>query len=116
MRKQSRLGDWYVFCDICGQRCFASEATKLSTYTGRGGLIVCPKDVDAIDYGQVPYTPKAEENVPLTRSNHTDTTQGATEYDLEEGALAYFLATSQDNLIIEPSQNDETGLVVYERD
>lgn len=78
-----RLGDWYVFCDICGQRYFASEMTKLSTYTGRGGLLVCPHDVDQIDYGLVPYKPSAERSVPFTRTNHQDTANGSPVVDPE---------------------------------
>lgn len=69
-----RLGDWIVFCDICGNKCYASETTKLSTETGRGGLIVCKTDVDKIDYGLVPYQVQAEKPVPFTRTNHTDVT------------------------------------------
>lgn len=76
-----RKGDWIVFCDICGQKCYASEATKLSTYTGRGGLIVCPTDVDKIDYGLLPGKSPTEKNIPWTRINHTDTTNGAAVID-----------------------------------
>lgn len=78
-----KLGDWYIYCDICGQRYFASQMTKLSTYTGRGGLIVCPHDVDKIDYGLVPYAPRAEKSVPFTRINHQTTTNGSTPVDPE---------------------------------
>lgn len=73
---RAKLGDWVVFCDICGQKCYASEASKLSTYTGRGGLIVCPNDVDKIDYGLVPYRISPEKNIPWTRINHTNVTNG----------------------------------------
>lgn len=78
-----RLGDWVLFCDICGQKCYASESTKLSTYTGRGGLIVCPNDRDKIDYGSMPYTIRAESPIPFTRINHTNTTNGADVIDYE---------------------------------
>lgn len=78
-----KLGDWVVFCDICGQKCYASESSQLEAYTGRGGLIVCPKDIDAIDYGLIPYTIPAEKNVPFTRINHTNTTDGSTTENLE---------------------------------
>lgn len=95
-----RLGDYVLFCDICGQKCYASESSKLSTYTGRGGLIVCPNDVDAIDYGLVPYLPPAEKNVPFTRINHTYTGDCCPIFDLEgdtvENISNYlFLLTSQ---------------------
>lgn len=72
-----RPGDWCVFCDICGQKCFASETTKLATNTGRGGLIVCKNDVDTIDYGIVPYTIQIEKPIPWARPGDTDTTNGA---------------------------------------
>ena len=65
-----RVGDYIIFCDICGAKCYASEATTLSTYTGHGGLLVCPLDVDPIDYGIVPYKIPAEQPVPTTRNNH----------------------------------------------
>jgi hypothetical protein len=67
-----RLGDWVVFCDICGQKCYASETTKLSTYTGQGNAIVCKYDVDAIDYGLVPFIIPVEKPVPWTRSGDLD--------------------------------------------
>ena len=78
-----KKGNWYVFCDICGQRCYASEATKLSTSTGRGGLIVCPNDVDATDYGLIPYTPSTEKNIPWARPGDTDTTDGTAPINVE---------------------------------
>lgn len=87
MRNQSRLGDWYAFCDICGQRYFASEMTKLSEYTGKGGLIVCPNDVDEIDYGLVPYTIPTEKNIPWSRPNHTSQIDGAPIPDLETNTV-----------------------------
>lgn len=78
-----KLGDWVVFCDICGQKCYASEAQFLSTETGRGGLLVCPKDADKIDHGLIPYTVEAEKAVPFTRVNHTNTTDGTSTENLE---------------------------------
>lgn len=78
-----KIGDWYVFCDICGQRYYASETTKLSTYTGRGGLIVCPKDVDKIDYGLVPYDIPVERPVPFSRDGDQSTTNGSAVVDPE---------------------------------
>lgn len=62
-----RQGDWYYFCQQCNTRCYASETTKLGTYTGKGGLRVCPKCVDAIDYKFVPYKIPAEKPVPFSR-------------------------------------------------
>ncbi len=63
-----RYGDYYIDgCDICGTRCWASEATKLPVETGKGGLLVCPSCVDAVDYGTVPYKIPAERPVPTVR-------------------------------------------------
>lgn len=80
---KGRLGDWYVFCDICGQKCYASESGHLDAYTGRGGLIVCPNDVDKIDFGLIPYIVRAETSIPFARINHTDTTNGTAVENLE---------------------------------
>ncbi len=98
-------GDWLVYCDICGQRCWASESSKLDQYTGRGGLIVCKYDVDKIDYGLVPYIIPLEKNIPWTRINHTDTTDGSPIVDLENMTLTYYLTSSQDNIQIVSSQD-----------
>jgi hypothetical protein len=59
--------DWILWCDICGTRCWGSEATRLNVYTGRGGLMVCPDCNDPIDYGLVPYKVPAEKPVPIIR-------------------------------------------------
>ena len=109
------MRDWYIYCDICGQRWLASETTELTLYTGRGGLIVCPNDVDKIDYGLVPYKPRTEENVPWTRINHTNTTDSSPKLNQERQALEYVLAASQDNIAISPSQSPNEVLTVYEK-
>lgn len=69
----ARLGDWLVGCMMCGNRCWASESKVLSTYTGRGGLRVCPECLDPVDYGLVPYKIRAERSVPFS----SDTTNTA---------------------------------------
>ncbi len=101
-----REGDWYIYCDVCGQRHYASKSTKLSTYTGKGGLIVCRHDVDAIDYGTVPFTPRREQNVHTVRINHTNTDNSAPIVDPETMTYTYYLAASQDNAILMASQDD----------
>lgn len=101
-----RLGDWYIYCDICGRKCLASKATKLPTYTGRGGLIVCPQDVDSIDPGVVPYKIPVEKNIPWTRINHTNTDDAAPFIDYETMSFEVYLADSQDNAVITDSQDD----------
>lgn len=75
--------DYYVFCDICGKRCNASEATRLSKYTGRGGLLVCPEDVDKIDYGLIPYKTSSEKSIPYANPNHTNASNATTPIDPE---------------------------------
>ena len=109
-----RLGDWYVFCDICGRRCFASETTKLSTHTGRGNLIVCKFDADKIDPGLVPFKFPIEKNVTWTRINHTNESNGSPIVDLETMSYEFYLAASQDNAILTPSQNTNELLVARE--
>lgn len=78
-----RLGDWMAFCDICGQKYYASEMTKLANNTGRGGLIVCKHDVDSIDYGLSPYRIAVEHGISWARLGDTNTTNGAAVIDYE---------------------------------
>lgn len=106
-----RLGDWVVFCDICGQKCFAHEASKLASETGRGGLIVCPKDADKIDYGLIPYIPRVEKIIPWTHVNHLNTTNGADtiDYDtqdVETVGVLVLIGVSQNDTILSTSQGD----------
>lgn len=108
-----KTNDWYVYCDICGQRILASKSTKLSTYTGHGGNIVCQHDVDAIDYGLVPFTPRKEQNISFVRINHTNTDNAAPMVDTETMTYQYYLAASQDNAILMASQ-DDAYLTVHE--
>lgn len=107
-----RPGDWFIHCDVCGKRCYASETIKLSQYTGKGGLIVCRRDADRIDQGLIPFTPRRETNVTQIRINHTDTTDSSAYFDIEEMSYMYFLSSSQDNIILSPSQNLDEGLTV----
>ncbi len=79
----ARRGDWIIFCGICGQKCYASETTQLSNYTGRGGLIVCSKDVDKIDYGLVPYRIPSEKSIPWARPGDTNVSNGVDPINVE---------------------------------
>ena len=92
---------------------YASDASKLSTYTGKGGLIVCRHDVDRIDEGLKPFTPRREQNVQQVRVAHTNTDNAAPLIDLEAMAYQWFLASSQDNAILMSSQ-DDAWLIVSE--
>lgn len=107
------MKDWYAYCDICGQRYLASKTSKLSTYTGRGGLVVCKHDTDRIDPGLIPFLPRREKSVPYIRINHTDITDGSPEVDYESMTYSLFLVTSQDNAFIASSQ-DEAKLIISE--
>ena len=109
-----RMNDWYVHCNICGQRHLASQTYKLPHYSGRGGLVVCKYDYDRVDPGLQPFTPRREQNVSIVRPGNTDTTIGSPYVDLESMAFVYFLASSQDNIILSPSQNLDEGLTVME--
>lgn len=71
-----KVGDWIYFCDFCGMKCWASETTLLDTYTGRGGMRVCPDDVDKIDMGLVPYKCPPEQSIPFSHDTiHTNDPQ-----------------------------------------
>ena len=110
------MKDWIFYCDICGQRYPASEARKLSTYTGRGGLIVCPHDADRIDDGLKPFIPRREQNVPWLRINHTSVADSSPifnyETDTVENISSYqHLAPSQHtNVVLVLSQNEDIWL------
>lgn len=106
--------DWYVYCDICGQRSLASKSSKLSHYTGRDGLLVCRHDVDGTDYGLMPFVPRREQNVDFIRINHTNTDDGSPIVDLESMSLCYYLASSQDNVIITDSQDSNVWITTCE--
>ena len=67
----------YIYCDICGQACYAFEAKRLSDATGRPGLIVCPNDRDEEDPGLMAYTVPVEKGVKWTRINHQNVDNGA---------------------------------------
>ena len=74
---------YYIFCDICGQACYAFEAHRLETATGRPGLMVCPNDHDNIDPGLMAYYIQPEKPVAWTRINHQDVTNGTAPLDYE---------------------------------
>ena len=73
----------YIFCDICGQACYAYEATKLASSTGRGGLMVCPNDADQIDLGLIPYEIPVEQSVRWVRAGTTNITNAAAPIDFD---------------------------------
>lgn len=73
----------YIFCDLCGQAVYAFEAKKLSTATGRPGLIVCPRDADSVDPSLLSYNIPTEKSPPFVRTNHTNVSNGATPLDYE---------------------------------
>lgn len=65
----ARPGDWVIYCDICGLKCWAQSSIELDKYTGRGGCRVCPDCADPIDYGLVPYKIRPEKPVPFVRGS-----------------------------------------------
>lgn len=117
MKRVSRFNpnDWYVFCDICGKRCHASETTKLHTDTGRGGLIVCRRDADRADLGLVPKNVRKERPVPFSKRDPNNTSNDYPVYDLESnivGDLSHYtyIASSQGDIVaIEASQ----GILIH---
>lgn len=64
-KNTKKVGDWVVYCHICGLPCWGSEATKLGKYTGAEGAIVCPNDRDSVNYGLIGYKVPAEKSVPF---------------------------------------------------
>lgn len=66
-----KKGDYIIDCDICGAECWASQSTLLPPDTGKGGLIVCPADVDKTHWGSQPYKVLAEKPVPVVRYDET---------------------------------------------
>lgn len=73
----------YIFCDICGQACYAYEAKRLTEATGRPGLIVCPNDADKEDFGLIAYNISVEKAVAWTRINHQSTSNGTAPINYE---------------------------------
>lgn len=76
---KGRLGDYIIFCDICGQPCWHSESVKLKPDTGRGGCIVCPADADPVDYGLVPYKIRPEKSPKEVRVNNLNDSTNITQ-------------------------------------
>lgn len=106
-------GDYYIYCDICGQRHYASRTTKLSHYTGREGLIVCPYDVDKIDPGLIPFTPRKEKIVSNIRINHANTANSSPIFDYEVDTVEnissyqYLMPSQYDNVVLTLSQDED---------
>ena len=76
-RDKVNVGDYQIYCDQCGQVCWASRSRILAVETGKGGLRVCPNCNDKIDYGLVPYVIRPEAPIPDSRINQRDTTTGS---------------------------------------
>lgn len=106
-----RLGDWIVYCDICGQKCYASTTSQLPADTGRGGLVVCRHDADAIDYGIIPYKIPLEKNVPYTRVPNTNLDNSYPIVNPETMTYDFYLASSQDSIILMTSQSSDWLIV-----
>ena len=77
----------YTFCDICGQACYIWELTKLSSDTGRGGLLVCRNDADKADFGLMPYSITSEKRIPFSKPGHTNVSNGSEPYDIETNGV-----------------------------
>jgi len=104
----------YSYCDICGQAFYEHEGTKLEKETGRGGLIVCPNDRDAIDYGLIPYKVSIERSVSWARVNHLNVTNSAPIYDVERSTVEEigdyeYLATELDEVL---TDDDDTWIAL----
>ena len=105
-----RREDWVVYCAICGSKTWASDSQVLAPETGRGGLRVCPDDVDAIDYGLVPYRIPAEQSVPFTNYLIPPATQTTYPFDYENGnPLDTTPAQNNQNQIDNPNNDNPLG-------
>ncbi len=94
-------GDWFSYCDVCGKKTYSSQLTKLSNNTGRGGLIVCKHDADAIDYSLVPHlSSRREQHVNTLRINHTDTYDASPVVNVETMTYDYYISSSQDDAML----------------
>lgn len=76
---EERLFDYMIYDQITGYKIWRSEAVKLDTYTGKGGLLthknVAEKALNIV-YGLVPYKIPAERPIPETTSNHPAPDEG----------------------------------------
>lgn len=74
-----RWNDYMIYDQITGFKIWASEATKLDVYTGKGGLythnLVAAKALN-IDYGLIPYKIPAEQPIPYSTNNHEEPNSG----------------------------------------
>jgi len=77
-KDQARVGDYIIYCQQCAMPCWASVSQTLSKDTGKGGLIVCPTCVDAVDPGLIPYKIGPEKSLPKTSINQQNITDGST--------------------------------------
>jgi hypothetical protein len=69
-----RLHDYIIMCDTCGGPWWASECKTMSTFTGKGGSINCPRCADPINPGLVPYKIRPERPVSVVRVNNMNST------------------------------------------
>ena len=70
-----------IYDQITGYKIWKSEAVKLDTYTGKGGLYThwtVAETAFNIDYGLVRYKIPAERPIPFTTSNHPAPDEGTT--------------------------------------
>lgn len=73
----------YIFCDICGEATYDFDVVRLTSQTGKPGLLVCPKDADKTDYGLMPYAIPREKSVSFARTNHTNIDNSAAPIDYD---------------------------------
>ncbi len=76
-RDQVRIGDYQVYCTVCGAVCWYSESFILGPYTGHEGQLVCPDHNYQPQYGLQPYVIEPEEPVPFAQPNQIVYTQNS---------------------------------------
>ncbi len=82
--RSSRGYDHPYDCDICGQRYYRSECTKLGKYTAHPGAIVCKNCVEPIDWTQVPFIPRKERSPRDVSDLMSDTTNSADPVSIDD--------------------------------
>jgi hypothetical protein len=73
-KHKAKPGDYCIECSECGMPCWASQSRELSKETGKGGQIVCPNCVFAVDPGLIPYKVPAEKSPKIVQKQTEDTT------------------------------------------
>jgi hypothetical protein len=76
-----KVGDYQIYCMVCGQVCWYSQSVVLGPYTGHEGQVVCPNHAYEPQYGLQPFVVEPEEAIPYAQPNQITYTQESTVTD-----------------------------------